>query len=206
MKKLFSIILLCLVSLSAFAQTTVTGSVKDAATGEPLVGVGVIVSTGGGAVTDIDGNYVVNVGKDATITFSLLSYSDVVEKVAGRSKIDVVMKEDVNFLDEVVVMGYTSQKKNELSSSVVSLKADEIVDTSTPDLGNMIQGKAAGVVVMNASGQPGEAAQIRIRREPSTISRSGSPSVRPARRLSRMPRLPSTIRCASSRPTATRAS
>lgn len=174
MKKLFSIILLCLATMSAFAQNTVTGSVKDAATGEPLVGVGVIVSTGGGAVTDIDGNYSVNVGKDATLTFSLLSYSDVVEKVGGRAKIDVLMKEDVNFLDEVVVMGYTSQKKNELSSSVVSLKADEIVDTSTPDLGNMIQGKAAGVVVMNASGQPGEAAQIRIRGTGS-ISASADP-------------------------------
>ena len=67
MKKLFSIILLSLVSMAAFAQGTVTGSVKDAATGEPLIGVGVIVSTGGGAVTDLDGTYAVKAGKDATI-------------------------------------------------------------------------------------------------------------------------------------------
>ena len=174
MKKLFSIILLSLVTVAAFAQGTVTGSVKDAATGEPLIGVGVIVSTGGGAVTDLDGTYAVKAGKDATITFSLLGYSDVVEKVNGRSVIDVVMSEDTNFLDEVVVMGYTSQKKNELSSSVVSLRSEELVDNSTPDLGNMIQGKAAGVVVMNASGQPGEAAQIRIRGTGS-ISASADP-------------------------------
>jgi TonB-linked SusC/RagA family outer membrane protein len=174
MKKLFSIILLSLVTVAAFAQGTVTGSVKDAATGEPLIGVGVIVSTGGGAVTDLDGAYAVKAGKDATITFSLLGYSDVVEKVNGRSVIDVVMSEDTNFLDEVVVMGYTSQKKNELSSSVVSLRSEELVDNSTPDLGNMIQGKAAGVVVMNASGQPGEAAQIRIRGTGS-ISASADP-------------------------------
>ena len=174
MKKLFSIILLSLVSMAAFAQGTVTGSVKDAATGEPLIGVGVIVSTGGGAVTDLDGTYAVKAGKDATITFSLLGYSDVVEKVNGRSTIDVVMSEDTNFLEEVVVMGYTSQKKNELSSSVVSLRSEELVDNSTPDLGNMIQGKAAGVVVMNASGQPGEAAQIRIRGTGS-ISASADP-------------------------------
>ena len=163
MKKLFSIILLSLLTTAAFAQNTVTGSVKDAVTGEPLIGVGVIVSTGGGSVTDIDGNYTVTVGKNATITFNLLGFTDVVEQVNGRAKIDVFMKEDVQFLDEVVVMGYTSQKKNELSSSVVSLKSEELLDNSTPDLGNMIQGKAAGVVVMNASGQPGEAAQIRIR-------------------------------------------
>lgn len=97
------------------------------------------------------------------MTFSLLGYADVVEKVNGRANIDVVMKEDVNFLDEVVVMGYTTQKKNELSSSVVSLKSEEILNNSTPDLGNMLQGKAAGVVVMNSSGMPGESATIRIR-------------------------------------------
>jgi len=174
MKKLFSILLLSLLTTAAFAQNTVTGSVKDAVTGDPLIGVGVIVSTGGGAVTDMDGNYTVSAGKDATLTFNLLGYADVVEKVNGRNKIDVFMKEDVNFLEEVVVMGYTSQKKNELSSSVVSLKSEELLDNSTPDLGNMIQGKAAGVVVMNASGMPGESAQIRIRGTGS-ISASADP-------------------------------
>ena len=83
------------------------------------------------------------------------------------------MKEDVNFLDEVIVMGYTTQKKNELSSSVVSLKSEEILDNSTPDLGNMLQGKAAGVVVMNSSGMPGEGATIRIRGTGSITASSG---------------------------------
>ena len=174
MKKILSIILLSLITVAAFAQNTVTGSVKDAVTGEPLFGVGVIVSTGGGTVTDMDGNFTVTAGKDATLTFNLLGFADVVEPINGRSKIDVFMKEDVNFLDEVVVMGYTSQKKNELSSSVVSLKSEELLDNSTPDLGNMIQGKAAGVVVMNASGMPGESAQIRIRGTGS-ISASADP-------------------------------
>ena len=174
MKKLFSILILGMAAFSAFAQNNVTGSVKDATTGEPLIGVGVIVSTGGGTVTDIDGNFSVPAGKDASITFNLLGYTDVVEQVNGRNKIDVFMKEDVHFLDEVVVMGYTTQKKNELSSSVVSLRSEELLDNSTADLGNMIQGKAAGVVVMNASGQPGEGAQIRIRGTGS-ISASADP-------------------------------
>ena len=163
MKKTFFIFLLSLLTTVAFAQDIVSGSVKDAVTGDPLVGVGVIVSTGDGALTDMNGNFSVKAGKDASITFSLLGYADVVESVNGRAKIDVLMKEDVNFLDEVVVMGYTTQKKNELSSSVVSLKSEEILDNSTPDLGNMLQGKAAGVVVMNSSGMPGEGATIRIR-------------------------------------------
>ena len=174
MKKLFSIIFLSLLMTAALAQNTVTGSVKDAVTGEPLIGVGVIVSTGGGTVTDMDGSFSVKAGKDASLTFNLLGYADVVEPVNGRSKIEVFMKEDVHFLDEVVVMGYTTQKKNELSSSVVSLRSEELLDNSTPDLGNMIQGKAAGVVVMNASGMPGEAAQIRIRGTGS-ISASADP-------------------------------
>ena len=173
MKKLL-ILLLSLLTTAAFAQTSVTGSVKDADTGEPLIGVGVIVSTGGGTITDENGSFTVNVGKNATLTFNLLGYADVVEAVNGRSKLEVFMKEDVNFLEEVVVMGYTTQKKNELSSSVVSLRSEELLDNSTPDLGNMIQGKAAGVVVMNGSGMPGEAAQIRIRGTGS-ISASADP-------------------------------
>ena len=68
MKKLFAFILLSLLTTAAFAQNTVTGSVKDAVTGEPLIGVGVIVSTGGGTVTDLDGSFSVNAGKDATLT------------------------------------------------------------------------------------------------------------------------------------------
>lgn len=173
MKRILFFSLLSLLTTVAFAQNTVTGSVKDAVTGDPLMGVGVIVSTGGGTVTDIDGNYSVTTDDNATLTFNLLGYADVQEPVNGRARIDVVMKEDVNFLDEVVVMGYTTQKKNELSSSVVSLKSEEILDNSTPDLGNMLQGKAAGVVVMNSSGMPGEGATIRIRGTGSITASSG---------------------------------
>lgn len=104
MKRLFSIIFLSLIATAALAQNTVTGSVKDAATGEPLIGVGVLVSTGGGAVTDMDGSYSVKAGADATITFNMLGYSDVVEAVNGRNKIDVFMKEDVHFLDDPDVL------------------------------------------------------------------------------------------------------
>ena len=173
MKKTFFIFLLSLFTTVAFAQDIVSGSVKDAVTGDPLVGVGVIVSTGDGVLTDINGNYSVKAGEGASITFSLLGYADVVEPVNGRAQINVLMKEDVNFLDEVVVMGYTTQKKNELSSSVVSLKSEDILDNSTPDLGNMLQGKAAGVVVMNSSGMPGEGATIRIRGTGSITASAG---------------------------------
>ena len=153
-----------MLSVSVFAQQhTVTGTVVDADNGQPLIGVAVMVSTGGGVTTDANGAYAVTASDDATLTFNTLGYIDVVEKVDGRSQINVKMTVDSKVLEEVVVLGYTSQKKNELSSSVVSISAEKLKDVTTPDLGNMLQGKAAGVLVMNASGQPGDGAKIRIR-------------------------------------------
>ena len=159
---LASVFMMLTVSLSA-QQHTVTGTVVDADNGQPLIGVAVIVSTGGGVTTDANGAYAVTASEDATLTFNTLGYLDVVEKVNGRSVINVKMTVDSKVLEEVVVLGYTSQKKNELSSSVVSLSAEKLKDVTSPDLGNMLQGKAAGVLVMNASGQPGDGAKIRIR-------------------------------------------
>ena len=159
---LTSLFLMLAVSMSA-QQHTVTGTVVDADNGQPLVGVAVMVSTGGGITTDLNGSFSVSASDDATLTFNTLGYLDVTEKVNGRSVINVKMTVDSKVLEEVVVLGYTSQKKNELSSSVVSISSEKLKDVTTPDLGNMLQGKAAGVLVMNASGQPGESAKIRIR-------------------------------------------
>lgn len=157
-------LLLVLAAFTAGAQNiTITGTVIDAEDGSPIIGVAVASSNGGGVITDLDGKYTIQTASDATLTFSCLSYKDVVEKVQGRSVINVVMQPDSQLLEEVVVLGYTTQKKNELSSSVVTMSGDELTNITTPDVGNMLQGKAAGVLVLNASGQPGDAAQIRIR-------------------------------------------
>ena len=151
-------------SLSAFAQNhTVSGQVLDASDGQPVIGAGVAVSTGGGTITDYDGKYVISVPDDATLIFSYIGYKDVEEKVGGRTEINVSLTPDTESLEELVVLGYTSQKKNELSSAVVSISGDKLADVTTPDVGNMLQGKVAGVVVMNSSGQPGASADIRIR-------------------------------------------
>ena len=160
------------VSLSA-QQHTVTGTVVDADNGEPLIGVAVMVSTGGGTTTDANGSYAVSASDGATLTFNTLGYIDVNEMVNGRSVINVKMTVDSKVLEEVVVLGYTSQKKNELSSSVVSISSEKLKDVTTPDLGNMLQGKAAGVLVMNASGQPGDGAKIRIRGTGSISANAG---------------------------------
>ena len=173
-KGMLSLVLLMMTFSLSAQQHTVTGTVVEADNGQPLVGVAVMVSTGGGTTTDINGAYAVQVSDDATLTFSTLGFLDVTEKVNGRSVVNVKMTVDQQLLDEVVVLGYTSQKKNELSSSVVTISSERLKDVTTPDLGNMLQGKAAGVLVMNASGQPGDGAKIRIRGTGS-ISASASP-------------------------------
>ena len=151
-------------SIPVFGQKhQVSGQVLDADSGEPVIGAGVMLSSGGGVSTDYDGKYVIMAGENDVITFSAIGYLEVSETVGGRSVINVSMTADNTVLEEVVVLGYTTQKKAELSSSVVSMSGEQLRDVVTSDVGNMLQGKVAGVVVMNGSGRPGEAADIRIR-------------------------------------------
>lgn len=151
-------------SVTAFAQKhTVTGKVTDASTGEPVISAGVVLSTGGGTVTDYDGNYVIQAAENAVITFSSLGYIETKVTVGKQARIDVQLTPDSQSLEELVVLGYTTQKKAELSSAVVSMSGEKLHDVTAPDVGNMLQGKVAGVVAMNSSGQPGAGAEIRIR-------------------------------------------
>ena len=151
-------------SITMSAQNvSVTGQVLDASNGEPVIGAGVIVSSGGGTVTDYDGKYVISAPQGAELIFSSLGYNEHKEIVDGRTVINVRLQPDTQLLEEVVVLGYTTQKKAELSSAVVSMSGEKLHDVTTPDVGNMLQGKVAGVVVMNSSGQPGSNADIRIR-------------------------------------------
>lgn len=147
-----------------FAQTiTVTGQVLDASDGQPLIGAGVVLSTGGGTVTDYDGKYVIQAPTGASLTFSSLGYLPETQAISGRTVINVSLSPDAESLEEVVVLGFTAQKKAELTSAVVTMAADKLTDVTTPDVGNMLQGKVAGVMVMNNTGQPGASADIRIR-------------------------------------------
>ena len=179
MRKLVSLILMTIALLAAglplYGQNTVkvTGRVLDAADNQPLIGVGIVSSTGGGTITDEDGKYEISVPPTAELTFSALGYISKTEAVGGRTVINVTLETDMVALEEVVVLGYTSQKKNELSSAVVSLSSEKLNDVTTADLGNRLQGKVAGVVVMNASGQPGEGAQIRVRGTGSISANAG---------------------------------
>lgn len=162
--KTFSVICmsLLLAIAPAFAQTVVKGTVISADDDMPLIGVSVVEQgTTNGTVTDIDGNYELEVAKDATIQFSYIGFKTQTLKAA--SVLNVIMESDAIMMEEVVSLGYSSLKKAELSSAVVTVSSDALTDVTTSDVGNMLQGKVAGVQITNAGGQPGDAAQIRIR-------------------------------------------
>lgn len=145
-------------------QNAVSGNVVDFM-GEPLIGVTISVKgTSTGTVTDIDGNYnLQNVPANATLVFSYVGFNSIEEIVSGRTSINVVMEEEATLMDELVVIGYNTVRRSQLTSSVVTIESEEITDNVTHDLGSMLQGKVAGLMITNSTGQPGSSAQMRIR-------------------------------------------
>ena len=151
-----------MLAVSAFADINVKGKVIDADGSEPLIGVSILVQgTTSGTVTDFDGNFELTVPDKAVLQFSYIGYKTI--EVRAVPTMQVIMESDAQQLQEVVSLGYSAVKRAELSSAVVTVSADQLTDVTTPDVGNMLQGKVAGVQVSNAGGQPGDAAQIRIR-------------------------------------------
>lgn len=148
-------------SLSALAEINVSGTVKDS-TGEPLVGVTVLENgTSKGTSSDIDGNFRITVADGATIRFSYIGYNPKVMKAAP--KMEVVLDVAANTLDEVVAIGYGTQKKSVVTASISKVGSDELQMTAPVRVDNALKGLASGVTVTSASGQPGAAARVRIR-------------------------------------------
>lgn len=152
-------------SVSAFAQQAVSGTVTDA-NGETVIGATVMVKgTTNGAATDMDGKYALkNVPADATIVFSSLGYKTVEEKVNGRSVIDVVMSGDQQLLDEVVVVGYGSLSRKELTSSIVQVDKDQFQQGGMNNVMEMLSGKVAGLNVSTVSpADPNSSSSLQVR-------------------------------------------
>lgn len=161
---LFSIGLL----LSHFAiaqEWRVTGVVTDAEYKDPLVGVNVIVQglAGVGTVTDFDGRFSINVPAGKALSFSYIGYKDQIIAVSSNTTLNVVLQSDTKLLEEMVVIGYGTMKKSDLTGAVTSIKADALQKTPASGIDQALQGRAAGVTVNANSGQPGAAATIRIR-------------------------------------------
>lgn len=162
MKRLQAILCSLLVVFSAMADITARGKVIDGDNNEPMIGVSILVKgTTQGTITDFDGNFELTAPNGATLQFTYLGYKTV--ELPASANMSVRMETDATELQEVVSLGYSAVKKAELSSAVVTISAEALTDVTSSDVGNMLQGKIAGVQVTNAGGQPGDAAQIRIR-------------------------------------------
>ncbi|MEX2566248.1 MAG: TonB-dependent receptor [Cyclobacteriaceae bacterium] len=144
-------------------DVTIRGTVTDEA-GLPIPGVTVSVpGTAVGTATDLEGKYSITVPEGATLVFSFIGFQTKSIEVLGQSVLDVQLSEDISSLDEVVVVGYGSVKKSNLTGSVSSINADEIQLTPITSIDQGLVGRAAGVMVTQTSGMPGAVASIRIR-------------------------------------------
>ncbi|MBQ6572009.1 MAG: TonB-dependent receptor plug domain-containing protein, partial [Alistipes sp.] len=157
-------IALC-ISTMAYAQggrVTVTGTVTDASN-LPIPGVTVTVDgTDQGTTTDVDGKYSIEVASSDILTFSFIGYAPQSVAVGARTTIDVQLAEDTQALDEVVVVGYGTQAKKDITGSVAVVSRDAIAEQPVSSFAEALQGRAAGVTITNAGGPAGDS-QIRIR-------------------------------------------
>lgn len=178
---LFSIALCMLFSMPALAQTqgsiTVTGYVKDA-TGESLIGATVQVKgVTGGTITDVDGNYMLkNVPARGILVFSFVGMQNKEVAVNGKKTINVTLSDDTQQLEQVVVIGYGSVKKSDVTGSVASVKTEALKEIPANSVEGLLQGRAAGLQVINSSQDPGADATVRIRGG-SSLRGSNSPLV-----------------------------
>ena len=149
MKRVLLSSALLLVSTLTFAQSKVSGTVKDA-NGEPLIGVSVMeVGTNNGAVTDMNGNYTLNVKPGAKLKLSYIGFTPQTVKAGSNSQI--VLQEDNTALNEVVVVGYGTMRRKDVTSSITTVKAEDLNQGVFTDPGQMLQGKVPGLVVSSTA-------------------------------------------------------
>jgi TonB-linked SusC/RagA family outer membrane protein len=175
----FTLLLFCLISLGLKSQAqniTVTGVVKDEA-GETLPGASIIEQgTTNGTASDINGKYSISVPSDAILMFSSLGYKKQTVEVNGRTTIDLNLSEDSELLDEVVVVGYGTQKKSHSIGAIAQVGGDDVAEIQTTRVDEALAGKLAGVRIQNQDGAPGADPKIQIRAA-NSISGDASPLV-----------------------------
>ena len=159
------LMLFAAISLGVSAQTiTVKGNVKDT-TGEPIIGASVVEkgNTTNGTITDLDGNYSIKVPSKATLTISYIGMKTQDIAVKGQSQINVTLSDDTQALDEVVVIGYGTVAKKDLTGSVSSVSAKQIAAIPVSSASEALQGKMAGVSITTTEGSPDADVKIRVR-------------------------------------------
>lgn len=160
-----SFLLLCLGHAMLLAQTlTITGKVVDEE-GLEVIGANIRVKGNAsvGTITSLDGTYSIRAGAKDVLQFSYIGMASQDIPIKGRTKIDVQLKQDNKVLDEVVVIGYGTSKRSDLTGSVVSVKSDDLMKTPTSDVTQALAGRVAGVQVTQSEGGPGSSISIRVR-------------------------------------------
>lgn len=161
----FLMLVLILIGTSVFAQTKqVTGVVKDA-TGETVIGASVVEKgTTNGVITDFDGVFKLTVSENAVLQISYIGYQTQEVKVAGKTTLDITLREDTEMLEEVVVVGYGAQKKESVIGAISQVTSKDLLSTPSANISQAISGKITGVITSQTSGAPGaDDAQIYIR-------------------------------------------
>lgn len=173
MKRL-AFLFIALATVLVANANVVTGQVTDAQ-GEPLIGVSVVVAgTQSGTITDFDGFYTMDAANDAQLQFSYIGYTTVTEAINNRSTINIVLREDTRLLDEVVVVGYDTQRKANLTGAVGSISVeDQLEGRPIANVGTGMQGAVAGLTVTNSSGRLGDTPKFRIRGAVGTLLNEG---------------------------------
>ena len=161
--KLVFIFMMALMSQVLHAQVRVSGVVTEA-NGSTLPGVNIVEKgTSNGTVSDIQGNYFLNVGENAILLFSFIGFQNQEIVVGGRATVDVTMEVDITSLEEVVVIGYGTIQKSDLTGAVAQIDSRDMQKLATADVNLTLQGRAAGVQVLKNSGAPGTGSEVRIR-------------------------------------------
>jgi len=149
----------------AYSQTiTVTGVVNDTS-GEPILGATIVQvgATTNGVITDFDGNFAINVPSQSSIQVSYIGYQSQVIEVGGRTRINVTLDEDTQALEEVVVIGYGTQRRSDVTGSITSVNTEVVREMPASNISQALQGRVAGMEMSSVSSKPGAAMQIRIR-------------------------------------------
>ncbi|MEA3478790.1 MAG: SusC/RagA family TonB-linked outer membrane protein, partial [Bacteroidota bacterium] len=165
------------ISLTFAQESTVTGTVSSDAEG-PIPGVNIVIQgTTTGAVTDVDGNFSITVpGPDAVLVFTSIGYAAQNVTVGNQTSINVILIEDIMALDEIVVIGYGTQKKKELTSAIANVKSEDFVKGNVNNPAQLLQGKVAGLSITRAGGNLNQGYTIRLRGM-STIGANTEPLV-----------------------------
>lgn len=144
-------------------KKTITGFVRDA-TGEPVIGASVIVAgTTNGIITDSNGSFTLSVASGNSIKVSFLGLSEKVILIGNQTKLDIVLEEDSQMLNEVVVVSYGTQKKRDVTGAINTIKASSLSDLPVGQIGQKLQGQIAGVQINQSTGAPGQGMAFRIR-------------------------------------------